>query len=58
MNATPERLATLLETAPVGAIARLTLISTAARQEAARTVAEHLCRGLDSDDRDQLALPL
>lgn len=58
MNVTPDRLAALLETAPVGAVARLTLLSTAARHEAARTVAEHLCRGLTMDDKDQMPLPL
>jgi hypothetical protein len=58
MHATLERIATLLETAPVGAVARLTLLSEAARHEAARTVAEHLVRGLERDNRDQLALPL
>lgn len=58
MNVTPDRLAALLETAPGGPVARLTLLSTSARHEAARTVAEHLCRGLAADDRDQLPLPL
>lgn len=58
MHVTPERLASLLETAPVGAVARLTLHSTQARQEAARTVAAHLCEGLRNESRDQLALPL
>lgn len=58
MNVDPERIATLLETAPVGAVARLTMLSEAVRHEAARTVAEHLCRGLSEDHRDQLALPL
>jgi len=58
MTITPERIASLLEEAPVGAIARLTLLSTAARHEAALTVAKHLCRGLTSEDRDQLRLPL
>lgn len=56
-HVTPERLASLLETAPVGAVARLTLLSETARHEAARTVAEHLCQGLTADNRDQLALP-
>lgn len=54
---TPERLASLLETAPVGAVARLTMLSETARHEAARTVAEHLCRGLLVENRDQLAPP-
>jgi len=58
MIITPDAIATLLETAPVGAVARLTLLSETARHEAARTVAEHLCRGLTADNRDQLALPL
>lgn len=58
LEPTPERIASLLESAPVGAIARLTLHSEAARHEAARTVAEHLCRGLGVEDVDQLALPL
>lgn len=58
MHVTPERLADLLEEAPVGAIARLTLLSSSARHEAALTVAEHLCRGLSSENQDQLALPL
>lgn len=58
MNVTPDRIASLLKTAPVGAIARLTLHSTPARQEAARLVAEHLCAGLRTDDRDQMHLPL
>lgn len=57
LEPTPERIASLLETAPVGAIARLTLHSEPARHEAARTVAEHLCRGLRVDNVDQLALP-
>lgn len=58
MTLDPERLASLLETAPVGAVARLTLLSETARHEAARTVARHLCDGLRHDDRDQLRLPL
>jgi len=58
MHVTPERIALLLETAPVGAVARLTTLSETVRHEAAKTVAEHLCQGLDLDDRDQLPLPL
>ncbi|WP_143090194.1 DUF6771 family protein [Sphingomonas rubra] len=58
LDVTPERLACLLETAPVGAVACLTMLSETVRHEAARTVAEHLCRGLGEVDRDQLALPL
>jgi hypothetical protein len=58
MNLDPERIASLLETAPVGAVARLTILSETARHDAARTVAEHVCRGLSDDHRDQLALPL
>ena len=55
---TPELIASLLDSAPVGAVARLTLLSTTARQEAALKVAEHVCAGLIRDDRNQLALPL
>lgn len=58
MTLDPDRIASLLETAPVGAVARLTLLSSTARHEAAQTVARHLCEGLRRDDRDQLPLPL
>lgn len=58
MTVTAERLADLLESAPIGAVARLTLLSAPARHEAARMVAEHLVAGLSSPDEDQLPLPL
>lgn len=62
MDNTAERLAALIEEAPVRTVARLSVTNEALRHRATLELAEYLAHGLERpwtvQDKAQLALPL